>query len=702
MVRSFIKIVSFCFIVLRTTRSNARAEATPGILAFLSPPLGARFDWKILHNGVHHDSRYISVFPPFRRPFLTHRRAEIAEEEVYSVLRRLKSELDKTKAENLTLRQTLDSFNKGENPSRRVEELQERIDLDAAIRASLEEEALALRSAATAWQTKREKMLTANRALVEKLKAAEDGMASSDAADRRLAEARAECDALRARATAYESELAAFRARSSESTNESTNEDDDERIQDLEQKLAALQSERDTSDRAASDERAADLERIAALEVELDSVKSESESYGVDSTALEPKLEEAEARASSLQTELTVREETYEASLNEALEALGAAEDRAVAAEDRAVAAEDRAIAAEERVVAAEGRNDPDSSSKLATAHETISLLETRVSSFEDALAERDAASAQLAKELESTMERLRTTTESERSLEEELAELRDRATMDAARTISKSQTDRDRIADLEGVLKERELTVKTLTESLRAAESRVAEVESMDASTTARVDELLQRITLHDAAVLAEREAAAAEADEMRALLEKEHARRLKTTENELVEQTALVDERSRTIVRLETELDDAKSAAATATAESTRLAEIVDRVKRGENPFGWETPILEEFPAPPVNFHNPVIQELLRAWTDDEESVSFLTAWADRVLSGENVFSSSAPFFQKGVELEAVSREVRDGLETMVVPLLREARSDLKVSTSCLVVPRVVYDVRIRVDPR
>ena len=99
------------------------------------------------------------------------------------------------------------------------------------------------------------------------------------------------------------------------------------------------------------------------------------------------------------------------------------------------------------------------------------------------------------------------------------------------------------------------------------------------------------------------------------------------------------------------------------------------------------------DDMPAPNMPLESPVIQTILQAWTKDRNNLNFFNAWCKQVLKEKNLSR-----LQKGVELLDCSQQAKDGLLTMVVPMLR-ARPEISVTVFTREKVQIRYDMRLKV---
>jgi hypothetical protein len=102
-------------------------------------------------------------------------------------------------------------------------------------------------------------------------------------------------------------------------------------------------------------------------------------------------------------------------------------------------------------------------------------------------------------------------------------------------------------------------------------------------------------------------------------------------------------------------------------------------------------------DMPVPThLSLESPVIQTILQAWTQDPKNLQFFNKWCAHILRGGDIGPHAN--FQKGVELSKCSPNVKDGLLSILVPLLR-ARRDIEISVFTRDRIQVYHDVRLRV---
>jgi hypothetical protein len=84
------------------------------------------------------------------------------------------------------------------------------------------------------------------------------------------------------------------------------------------------------------------------------------------------------------------------------------------------------------------------------------------------------------------------------------------------------------------------------------------------------------------------------------------------------------------------------------------------------------------EEHPLPPFGIQSPVISHLLESWTSDAQKLKYVTLWLSVLCSDA---SKIPPNFPLGLQLVALKPEIKDGILTLVVPILRNCHSNCLV---------------------
>lgn len=90
-----------------------------------------------------------------------------------------------------------------------------------------------------------------------------------------------------------------------------------------------------------------------------------------------------------------------------------------------------------------------------------------------------------------------------------------------------------------------------------------------------------------------------------------------------------------------------------------------------------GW-TKELDNHPLPPYGLSSPVILHLLSSWTSDEQKVKYLKTYLQCLT---DITKPIPKTFPKGLTLLGMSKEVKDGFLTLVVPMLRGREDGVKV---------------------
>lgn len=88
------------------------------------------------------------------------------------------------------------------------------------------------------------------------------------------------------------------------------------------------------------------------------------------------------------------------------------------------------------------------------------------------------------------------------------------------------------------------------------------------------------------------------------------------------------------------------------------------------------------EIHPLPPFGIQSPVISYLLESWTSDASKLKYVTLWLSVLC---NDINKIPPTFPLGLQLVALKPEIKDGILTLVIPILRNKHP------SCLVHSRM-----------
>lgn len=81
-----------------------------------------------------------------------------------------------------------------------------------------------------------------------------------------------------------------------------------------------------------------------------------------------------------------------------------------------------------------------------------------------------------------------------------------------------------------------------------------------------------------------------------------------------------------------------------------------------------GWVKEV-DNHPLPPFGLDSPVISHLLNSWTNDSQKVQYLKMYLQCLTDYSRPIP---PTFPKGLTLLGMSKEVKDGFLTLVVPML------------------------------
>ncbi|KAH9256520.1 hypothetical protein BASA81_005435 [Batrachochytrium salamandrivorans] len=105
------------------------------------------------------------------------------------------------------------------------------------------------------------------------------------------------------------------------------------------------------------------------------------------------------------------------------------------------------------------------------------------------------------------------------------------------------------------------------------------------------------------------------------------------------------------------------------------------------------------DDMPTPThLTLDSPVIQTILQAWTKDKDNLRFFNQWCKQILISDGT-GEGLTALQRGVELNKCTTQVKDGILSMLVPLLRATRG-ITISVFTRERVQVNYDVRLKVN--
>jgi len=457
-----------------------------------------------------------------------------------------------------------------------------------------------------------------------------------------------------------------------------------QRLKDKEADLAAaLERESRAKAQCAAEieENVALTERLNAVEKEADRVSATlalAEERLASSSAADEQLRAAHAANAALQAALEAQKRNAERTTQELVVAreqlaglsFAGAELTASRAEMAALATRLKAMESEaERATEALTLSRTSSEGAQNAANAEIADLAARLQALNtvhaassgettEALAAARSEVAELTRQLEAADRELDAAT---------------RQVVELQRDVARSSHAQTRVAELEAEVARLRGQVAGLETELA---SRTTEPKSAPSDDVARLKQQLDGVSADLLVAVKARDAAAGRAADETQARKKADGR--------------LAEAKDALVLR-EGELQEARE-------ELAALDAHLKLLLHGESTPWLAVPETDD-PAPMhLSMDSPVIQEVLRAWTDQRANVEFFNRWCATILSGQPLGLS----FQRGVEMDKVSTAVRDALMTLVVPMLR-ARRDVSLSVHerqrCDV---IWHDLRLKVTPK
>ncbi len=119
--------------------------------------------------------------------------------------------------------------------------------------------------------------------------------------------------------------------------------------------------------------------------------------------------------------------------------------------------------------------------------------------------------------------------------------------------------------------------------------------------------------------------------------------------------------------------------------------------RMLDGENFITDWDELTSPLPPPPDHgLRSPIVNAVLKQWTDDHHLHHSLLAWMERVMMGDNLEDTVPP-----LTISSLDHQVRDGFIMHVLPLLLR-RADIHVSVQMRVHRRTTYDLAVSVNQK
>ncbi|KAL3778575.1 hypothetical protein ACHAW5_007030 [Stephanodiscus triporus] len=154
---------------------------------------------------------------------------------------------------------------------------------------------------------------------------------------------------------------------------------------------------------------------------------------------------------------------------------------------------------------------------------------------------------------------------------------------------------------------------------------------------------------------------------------------------------------EHERTKVRADsiTSSEDPNLAQDLSKSNSSDRKMINVRMIDGEN-FSTEWSDLVDLPPPPDHaLHSPIVDAVLREWSDNNETRSALMGWLEDILNGPKLVHSVP-----SLKLTGLDHQTRDGFVMHVLPLLLH-RKDIHVHLTSRAHRKTSYDIAVQVTP-